>query len=123
MAWAMSAIRIFSGFGSSGQNRRPEKVPMKPSRLFIRRVEHGSRVRTIPPGRAPGRSRIGASIGAGRAETAGLSNLDETGIPASPVVEGSQSERAARSPQVDPQPTHPVHQNAAGHRDVAILQT
>src|ERR1035437_2268788 len=38
----MSAIRIFSGFGSSGQNRRPEKVPMKPSRLSI--LESGTRL-------------------------------------------------------------------------------
>ena len=65
-----------------------------------------------------GRSSIGASTGAGRAETAGLSNLDEPGIPASPVVEGSQSERAARSPQVRSQPTNPVRQNATWHPEV-----
>src|ERR1035437_3767190 len=64
----MSSTRIFSGFGSSGQNCRPEKVPMKPSRLPIRSVEHGSRLRTISWG-SPGRSSIGASIGAGGAET------------------------------------------------------
>jgi hypothetical protein len=69
------------------------------------------------PGGA-GRSSTGASTGAGRAKTAGLSNLYETGIPASPVIEGSQSEHAARSPQVGPQPTHPARQNIARHRDV-----
>src|ERR1019366_9520466 len=110
----MSSTRIFSGFGSNGQNRRPEKVPMKPSRLSIWKVEHGSWLGTIPR-RSPGGSSIGASTSAGRAETAGLSNLDETGIPASPAVEGAQSERAARLPQVGPQQTHPVPQHTAWH--------
>ena len=32
--------------------------------------------------------------------------------------EASGSERLRLPPQVDPQPTHPVHQNAAGHREV-----
>src|ERR1035441_9189461 len=64
----MSSIRIFSGFGSSGQNRRPEKVPMKPSSLSTPKVKHASWLGTIP-WRSPGRSSIGASTGAGGVET------------------------------------------------------
>src|ERR1035441_10589203 len=65
---AMSALRMSSGFGRRGQKRRPEKVPMKPSRLSIRKVEHGSRVRTINPGGVRC-SRVGGSAGAGREDT------------------------------------------------------
>src|SRR5674476_1077418 len=65
----MSSTRILAGSGSSGQNRRPEKVPMKPSQQSIRPVEHGSRLGNNSPWGSAGRSSIGASIGAGGAET------------------------------------------------------
>src|ERR1017187_3527726 len=64
----MSSTRIFSGFGSSGQNRRPEKVPMKASRLSIRKVKHGSRVRTIPEVERFGTAAPCASAGGAEAQ-------------------------------------------------------
>src|ERR1035437_7636066 len=66
----MSSTRILAGSGSSGQNRRPEKVPMKPSQQSIRPVEHGSRLGNNSPWGSAGRSSIGASTGTGGGERA-----------------------------------------------------
>src|ERR1019366_4604356 len=44
----MSAITMSSGFGNSGQNRRPEKVPMKPSESILQQNRRNM-LGTIPP--------------------------------------------------------------------------
>src|ERR1035437_484925 len=63
----MSAIRIFSGFGSNGQNRRPEKVPMKPSRLSI--MQSGTRLASPhdSPGGAKGIAALALLLAARKA--------------------------------------------------------
>src|ERR1035437_7177504 len=78
----MSAIRIFSGFGSSGQNRRPEKVPMKPSRPSIMASEtRPTRVAQFPRARvlAAGKPRLDFRPRRGRAtERSGVVRALET---------------------------------------------